>query len=97
MEHFKTESEDLFILFQNRNLDAITSAVKGSIDSLRKRVTTRYYIMYNTLLDIYGTVYLYHYIINILFCSALKGIDTSRMVPCFSADIVLSIPNIVCT
>lgn len=46
IEHFKTESEDLFILFQNRNLDAIISAVKGSIDSLRKRVTTRYSICY---------------------------------------------------
>ena len=41
LEHFKNESEDLYIHFQNRNLDAIIASVKGSIDALRRRVTSR--------------------------------------------------------
>lgn len=42
LEQFATESEELFIHFQHRNLEAIVSSVKGSIDALRRRVTTRY-------------------------------------------------------
>ena len=45
LEHFTTECEELFILFQHRNIEAVLSAVKGSVDSLRKRVTTRYIYM----------------------------------------------------
>ncbi len=42
LEHFATECEELYILFQQRNLEALLSSVKVSVDCLRKRITTRY-------------------------------------------------------
>ena len=41
LEQFTTECEELYIHFQHRNLEAIVCSVKGSIDILRKRITTR--------------------------------------------------------
>ena len=41
LEQFETECEDLFLHFQHRNLDAMVAAVKSTLDTLRKRITTR--------------------------------------------------------
>ena len=38
---FETECEDLFHHFQHRNLDALVSAVRTTLDALRRRITTR--------------------------------------------------------
>lgn len=40
-EQFSTECRDLYLHFQHRNLEALLSAVKGSIDVLRRRITAR--------------------------------------------------------
>ena len=42
LDQFETECEDLFLHFQHRNLDALVAAVRTTLDTLRRRITTRY-------------------------------------------------------
>jgi len=41
LDQFETECEDLFHHFQHCNLDALVSAVRTTLDALRRRITTR--------------------------------------------------------
>ena len=41
LQQFSSECKDLYFHFQHRNLEALLSAVKGSIDVLRRRITAR--------------------------------------------------------
>ena len=42
LDQFETECEDLFLHFQHRNLEALVAAVRTTLDTLRRRITTRY-------------------------------------------------------
>lgn len=68
LEHFESECDDLFSLFQQRNLDSLISAVSSSLDMLKKRISTS---------------------------SSVRTLQDIKPAPCFSADIILSLPNIV--
>ena len=41
LDQFETECEDLFLHFQHRNMDALVAAVRTTLDTLRRRITTR--------------------------------------------------------
>jgi dynein heavy chain len=70
LEQFESECEDLFSIFQHRNLEALVCAVSSSLDLLRKRLATS---------------------------SSARNLHENggRPAPCFSAEVVLSLPNIV--
>ena len=110
LEHFATECDELYILFQQKNLEALLSSVKVSIDCLRKRIVARYvqyYVhvhMYSVHVhvcvhvNVYFTCQLLFYLLcfHVCYSSTIRGIDLPiKLVPCFTADVVLSLPNIV--
>ena len=71
LDQFETECEDLFHHFQHRNLDALVSAVRTTLDALRRRITTRCIhftgsesIIHNLMYNIMSTCKLTHYWIN---------------------------------
>ena len=41
LKTFQNESEDVFLYFRHRNLEAMLAAVKSSIDVLRRRIVTK--------------------------------------------------------
>ena len=71
LDQLETECEDLFHHFQHRNLDALVSAVRTTLDALRRRITTRCMhftgsesIIHNFIYNIMSTCKLTHYWIN---------------------------------
>ena len=42
LKTFQNESEDVFLYFRHRNLEAMLTAVKSSIDALRRRIITKW-------------------------------------------------------
>lgn len=79
VEAFESHCQDLFIHFKYRNLEALIASVRGTLDHLRRCITT------STLRSssrLYAST------------SAIPD-DTAHPSACFQADLILSIPNIV--
>ena len=45
LKAFQNESEDVFLYFRHRNLEAMLAAVKSSIDVLRRRIVTKWVLI----------------------------------------------------
>jgi dynein heavy chain len=79
LDLFQTQCQDLFIYFKHRNLEALIASVRGTLDNLRRCITTstsRSSIRYGIQ-------------------AATPDDSSSHLTACFQADLILSIPNIV--
>lgn len=82
LELFENECEDLFMHFQHRNLEALVSSVRCTLDCLRRRITTT--SASSTRSPVVG----YH-------PKTTYVDDCSHSPSCFQADLILAIPNVV--